>query len=568
MATIIINVKNTLIFFELFYIFISKRKNGFIVIYVWFYDSSNFFNMTHFYKFYLVFLSCFLLTITSCKESGEPGKESETAENIPFNNPVLQGDFADPSVVRVGQEYWATATSSEWAPLYPILNSNNLQDWKITGHVFPDGPPEWAEAHFWAPEISYDRDKFYIYYTAKKKDGPLCVGVASSTSANGPYKDHGPIVCQEAGAIDGFPVRDEEGKLFLIWKEDGNSRGEPTPMWGQEMNEERTQLLGEKFELFRNDPSTWEGNLVEGAYIIRKGDYYYTFYSGDACCGRGCTYGVGVARAKQLTGPWEKYENNPIKRENEEWKCAGHGTLVKTEDERYYFLYHAYAKDGTVYTGRQGLLNEVVWQEDGWPKFKAESNDVKALTRAKNDTKIKDDFNADELSQKWQWPVGNSPEYDLGNNALSLKAKPDKLGAVLAHRTLSPDYEAVTTVEVPRNGVQLGLAAIGDQNNALGISVAGNSIVLWQYKDGNEEILAEQEYSGNGSVQLKMEVEDGERYNFSWSKNGENWETFEGTNAVEGAYLPPWDRAVRVGLISKGASGNESVFDDFQVTGR
>ncbi|HYG17294.1 MAG TPA: family 43 glycosylhydrolase, partial [Ohtaekwangia sp.] len=175
---------------------------------------------------------------------------------------VLPGDYPDPSVVRIGNSYWATATTSNWAPIYPLMESEDLIHWQNRGHVF-ETPPSWADFYFWAPEISYDDGKVYVYYSAHKKDGNLCLGIASADKPEGPYKDHGPLMCEEAGSIDAFPMRDEHGKLFLIWKEDGNSVGKPTPIWAMPLNEDRTALTGEKVELFRND-APWEGNLVEG----------------------------------------------------------------------------------------------------------------------------------------------------------------------------------------------------------------------------------------------------------------------------------------------------------------
>src|SRR5689334_2820460 len=215
---------------------------------------------------------------------------------------VLPGDYPDPSVVKIGDKYWATATTSNWAPAYPLLESTDLIHWKTRGAVFPE-LPQWADYYFWAPEISYENGKVYIYYAAHKKDGNLCLGVASADKPEGPYKDHGPLMCEEDGSIDGFAMRDENGKLFLIWKEDGNSIRQPTPIWAMEMNEERTALTGEKKELFRNDAS-WEANLVEGVSMIRHGEYYYAFYAGAGCCGRECSYAMGVARSKKLLGPW------------------------------------------------------------------------------------------------------------------------------------------------------------------------------------------------------------------------------------------------------------------------
>ena len=489
--------------------------------------------------------------------------EEDPLDNI--QNPVLPGDFADPSVVRVGDDYWATATSSEWAPLFPLLHSKDLQNWDLVGHVFPEKRPDWAEAHFWAPEISYEDGKYYIYYTAKKKGGPLCVGVASSTDPKGPYKDHGPLVCQEAGAIDGFPIRDEQGDLYLIWKEDGNSRGEPTPMWGQRMNEERTELLGEKFELFRNDPETWEGNLVEGAFILKKDGYFYAFYSGDACCGRGCTYGIGVARAKELKGPWAKYEKNPIKKENDTWKCAGHGSLVQAANGRYYFLYHAYKRNGTVYTGRQGLLSEIIWTENGWPEFKKLGSVNQTVVSANELPDLNVDFEKQSLSQEWQWPVGDKPEYRVVDGVLMLKSEPDQIGAVAARRTLSPNYRAITAVteESSPEGSH-GLASIGDENNALGVSVSQENIEVWKVEEGKREQISAQK-KNVPVVYLKMEVRNGEKYEFFWSEDGENWNSFPNQRELNGYFLPPWDRAVRVGLVSKGPENSRGVFSKFEV---
>ncbi|HYC85941.1 MAG TPA: glycoside hydrolase family 43 protein, partial [Chryseosolibacter sp.] len=239
---------------------------------------------------------------------------------------VMPGDFPDPSVTKIGDTYWASATTSNWAPAFPLLASKDLVHWQLRGHAFPQ-LPSWADYYFWAPEISYENGRVFLYYAAHKRDGNLCVGIASADTPEGPYRDHGPIICQEVGSIDAFPMRDDKGKLYLIWKEDGNSVNKPTPIWAAEMNEDRTQLIGEKTELFRNT-AAWEGNLVEGVSMIRHNGYYYAFYAGAGCCGRGCSYGLGVARAANLLGPWEKYRGNPLLATTDTWKCPGHGTPV------------------------------------------------------------------------------------------------------------------------------------------------------------------------------------------------------------------------------------------------
>ncbi|WP_187263319.1 family 43 glycosylhydrolase [Pontibacter beigongshangensis] len=530
-------------------------------------------------KHFFIFLySCLLLSCSSNRS--EEAVEDATvaaASGTTYTNPVLPGDYADPSVVRVGDDYWATATSSEWAPLFPLLHSKDLVNWETVGHVFPENLPEWAEAHFWAPEIAYENGKYYIYYTAKKKGGNLCVGVASATSATGPYTDHGPLICQEVGSIDGFEIRDEKGDLYLVWKEDGNSRGLPTPIWAQQMNEERTALTGQMFEMFRNDPDSWEGGLVEGSAIVRRNGYYYHFYAGDACCGRECTYGIGVARAKTLQGPWEKHLENPIMQKNDDWKCPGHGTVVTDASGQDYMLYHAYSTSASVYPGRQGMLDKILWEENGWPRFETNSPAIsaslahKAAATTATAREVQEEFMEAELSQRWQWPVGQKPTFSLtagSEGTLALTASPDRIGATLAQRTLQADYTATTAIQkssLPA-GVMAGLTAIGDQENAVGVALRNDEIVLWSVRGGKEETVAKTAAPKAGIIQLRLITTQGDQMTFAWSTDGATWNDLHGGKAVNADYLPPWDRGVRVGLTAKGPATATATFNWFRMS--
>src|SRR5690606_524977 len=116
-----------------------------------------------------------------------------------------------------------------------------------------------------------------------------------------------------------------------------------------------------------NDQS-WEGGLVEGIAIFRKNGYFYATYSARGCCEIDCDYVTGVARSKTLLGPWEKYDQNPVIKDNSGWKCPGHGTVVEEEGERS-LIKHAYNTTGSVYVGRQGVLQKVEWTADQWPVF-------------------------------------------------------------------------------------------------------------------------------------------------------------------------------------------------------
>ncbi|MBD0283955.1 MAG: family 43 glycosylhydrolase [Flavisolibacter sp.] len=469
---------------------------------------------------------------------------------------VLPGDYPDPSVVKIGDTYWASATTSNWFPAYPLLKSKDLINWETTGNVFTT-MPQWADFYFWAPEISYDNGKVYIYYAAHKKNGNLCVGVASADRPEGPYKDHGPLICQEVGSIDAFPMRDEAGKLHLIWKEDANSVGKPTPIWIQPLNEERTALTGERKELFRNNES-WEKNLVEGVSMIKHGDWFYAFYAAAGCCGAGCDYATGVARSKNLLGPWEKYNKNPVLTDYGEWKCPGHGTPIE-KDGRYYFLYHAYNKNTSIYTGREGLLMEFRFTPDGWIEFVQDNAPDVAIPQ-----KITDAFKGRNVSTNWQWSVFQQPEHTIRRGRLQLGAMPIPTGAFLGQKTYTGNYGVSVLVKIKKSDAAAGIGAIGDEKNAVTALVQDNKIILLQVKDGKESIVIEQAVTAKKNLYLQMHVANGKNITFLYSSDGKTFQPLN-TQAIDASYLPPWDRAVRAGLIAKGASGQKAVFDNFEL---
>lgn len=462
---------------------------------------------------------------------------------------VLPGDHPDPSVAEINGAYWASATSSNWAPAFPLLVSDDLIHWTLRGHVFPE-LPQWADYYFWAPEISYDSGKVYVYYSAHKKEGNLCLGVATAEKPEGPYTDLGPIMCQEVGSIDAFPMRDENGKLFLIWKEDANSVGKPTPIWMSEMKEDRTGLIGEKVELFRND-AAWESNLVEGVAMIRHGEYIYAFYAGAGCCGRDCTYATGIARSRKLAGPWEKFPGNPVMKSDDEWICPGHGTPIE-KDGKYYFLYHAYDKKAGVFFGRQGLVREFEFTSDGWIRFLPDSQaDIKPST-------VRDEFDSTKLHALWQWSVFKQPDFDLRDGSLILSGDARDWD-FLAQKPYEANYRARIKVNVGESSAQAGIAAIGDEKNIVGATVDKSKITLWKRRLGKDTVLLEETVAPGKFLFLEMKVEDGHRITFRCSTNGKSYREIN-RRPIDGAFLPPWDRPVRVGIIAK---DGEAVFENF-----
>lgn len=472
---------------------------------------------------------------------------------------VLRGDHADPSVVKIGDTYWASATTSNWFPAYPLLSSKDLVNWKMNGYVF-NQMPAWADYYFWAPEISHENGKVYIYYAAHKKGGNLCLGIASSDKPEGPYKDHGPLMCQEVGSIDAFPMRDENGKLYIIWKEDGNSVNLPTPIWAQQLNEERTALIGEKKELFRNDKG-WEGNLVEGVSMIKQGDYYYAFYAAAGCCGKECTYQTGVARSKNLLGPWEKYEKNPILTHDNKWNCPGHGTPVE-QDGKHYFLYHAYDKNTHVYTGREGLKIEYRFTPDNWIEFIKDSSamDVPMVN-------VDDKFKGTALSSQWQWSVFQPTYYKIKRGRLQLAALPTATGAFLGTKTLSGNYTATVELKTKRTNATAGIGAIGDERNTVSVLLENGVLKVISIKDSSATTILEKSIDIKKNLFLQMQVSNGKDISFFYGRNNITFQQLN-DNPIDGSFLPPWDRALRIGLLAKGDANQKATFDNFHVENR
>ncbi len=493
---------------------------------------------------------------------------------VNFSNPVLPGDFPDPSIVRVGEDYWATATSSEWAPLFPILHSRDLVNWELKATVF-DQKPAWSSKNYWAPEISFHKGKFYVYYVGKKIDGPLSIAVATAENPTGPWTDHGPLIGQSEGSIDAVAVTDENDERYLIWKADGNSRGKPTVIYAQKLLEDGTKLVGEMKEILRND-TPWEGSIIEGPFVQKRGDWFYIFYAGgNGCCGKQCNYGTGVARSRKLLGPFEKYSGNPILASNETWKCPGHGSIVTTADGRDFFLCHAYDAKRMNYVGREGVLNEIKWNKEGWPIINEDkgvrSQGVSPHGKVqRTDLEFVDDFATTNLNLRWQWPHSLEPHFKIEKGELILTAPADArnnlFGSVMAVQTTTGNYAATALVDVREmpSGSRAGLFAFGDLDNALGVTLGDGKVTLHRRQKNKTETLGAIDSPALSEIYLRMEAKEGHRFQFSvWS--GTNWKSVGENLDLEGDYLPPWDRGVRIALTVGGVGDATAKFDWLRV---
>ncbi|HEY5934320.1 MAG TPA: family 43 glycosylhydrolase [Kofleriaceae bacterium] len=295
----------------------------------------------------------------------------EGAPKPPYENPVVANDCPDPGVLATGTPptYYAICTGGR----FRIRRSHDLVMWENTdAFVFPSGKPPYAANgdRNWAPEMHEVGGKFLVYYTSVNAADVLSIGVASSSSPLGPYVDRGsPLVEHPQGVIDATYVA-AGGKHYLAYKIDGNSVGEPTPIYLRELAADGMAFAAgsAQVEILRNAPGTWEGGVAEAPWIVEHGGMFYLFYSGNVYDAR---YRTGVARATSIAGPYTKYAGNPILKNDATWVGPGHGSVVAV-GAKHYFVYHAWRNDGAggndVPKGRQILVDEIVWA-DGWPRI-------------------------------------------------------------------------------------------------------------------------------------------------------------------------------------------------------
>ena len=481
-----------------------------------------------------------------------------------FKNPVIAGDLPDPTVIRVGKMYYAAGTSSDFAPIYPLYESADLVNWKQIGSAFNE-VPAWASDSFWAPELFYKDGTFYLYYTAKRKgDRISCIGVATTKDLSKGFTDHGIIVQWGNEAIDGFVFQDDNKKMYFCWKAYGLTKGRPVEILASEMNADGLSLVGDHFSLTRYDES-WKGEGDEGPCLVKHGEYYYLFYSVGGCCDNRCSYRVRVSRSKNLKTGWEQLPE-PILEGGSLWKCPGHGTLVSTPENRFFYLYHSYNAIDFEYIGRQGMLGEVVWNEvTGWPLFKeGNTPSVQAempfpRTRQQRDSIYSDNFSTDKNLKFWQWDLKKpKPVISISNGLLTFSASRKEIAfAGLSPKTGNYSFEA----EIAQITDDLsGICIYGNSKNLLTLAVSRSKMVLFRLKNGEKEFLAETVIPESTPVFLKMEATHGRVYRFFWSNDQKNWIAvkIQNEDTLDGNFLPQWGVAMRTGLLIDGKSGSFS----------
>jgi arabinan endo-1,5-alpha-L-arabinosidase len=337
------------------------------------------------------------LALASCAlaPSGSPPAPAAYA------NPVLDADFPDPAVLLApdGFHYaYATQTSRDGRMVnIQVARSRDLVGWQHLGDALP-AKPRWASQtqDFWAPHVVRDGDRYIMYYSAKPDvaladtSKGLCLAIATATSPTGPFVDQGqPLRCGDSFVeIDPFAYDDPEtGKRLLYWGSGFKS------IKVQELAPDRVSFAAgsSAHDLVSPNPTKDAFPvLVEGAWVLRRGGYYYLFYSGDNCCGPKANYAVMVARSRNATGPFQTLEqataapHSIILAKNDRWFAPGHNSVVTDRHGNDWMVYHAVDAGNPrakatdeINTRRIMLIDRIVWR-NGWPVVNGPSRDRQA----------------------------------------------------------------------------------------------------------------------------------------------------------------------------------------------
>lgn len=316
----------------------------------------------------LLALAAAVLVLSACSITTPP-VSSDPTPGVSFRNPILSIDFPDPFILKANGRYYAYATNSGHRRVQ-VAVSTDLISWELLQDAMPK-VPRWATSQTgltWAPEVMKIGDRYVLYYTTRDiRSNRQCVGAASSDQPEGPFTDTnpGPVVCQsdEGGTIDASPFEDN-GRLLLYFKNDGNCCGMPTRIYVQEMAADGLSMVGEPQALLVNDQA-WEGGVIEAPSMVKKDGKYYLFFSANDYSNE--KYAVGYALCDSPTGPCKDAQENPILKSHKDLNPPvvgpGHQAVLQIGNDTWIF-YHVWEVDqeGRPAGRRQLWLDRIDWK--------------------------------------------------------------------------------------------------------------------------------------------------------------------------------------------------------------
>jgi xylan 1,4-beta-xylosidase len=360
-----------------------------------------------------------------------------------IQNPILRGFNPDPSIVRVGDDYYIATSTFEWFPGVQIHHSRDLVNWRLLTRPLtrpsqlnmlgaPDG------CGVWAPCLTHADGRFWLIYTDVKRYGRTTVGGASGASLRdfhnylvtadsieGPWSD--PVYLNSSG-FDPSLFHDDDGRKWLLnqlW-DHRPGRNRFAGVVAQRYDPAAQALVGERRNIF---PGTALG-LTEAPHLYKRDGWYHLI---TAEGGTGFGHAVTMARSRTLEGPYELHPDGPAltarDRPHAPLQRAGHADLVETPDGRTWMAYlcgRPLPNRGRCVLGRETAIQPMTWGEDGWLRTRDGSGDPELAPPspglplspwpAASDW---EDFDAPDLPIDFQWLRSPFPD-----ELFSLTARP------------------------------------------------------------------------------------------------------------------------------------------------
>jgi beta-xylosidase/acetyl esterase/lipase len=490
--------------------------------------------------------------------------------NGTYTNPVIDADYSDPDVIRVGDDYWMISSSFNRVPGIPILHSRDLVNWTIVNHALPKLVPEGHYSHLqhgcgvWAPSIRFHAGKYWIYYP----DPDFGIYVVTATDPRGVWSE--PVLVKAGkGLIDTCPFWDEDGKAYLVHAWARSRAGVGNRLTLCRLSDDGFSLLDEGQVIIDADKLPGWRTLEGPKFYKRKGWYYVFAPAGGVRGGY-----QAVFRSRAIQGPYEArivldQGRTPINGPHQ-------GAWVDTPKGEHWFLHF---QELNAY-GRVVHLQPMRWTDDDWVVVgtnpDAEGKSEPVLRHAKPALPLQpiavpatsDDFIGPSLGLQWQWqanPQAGWASFPGKGEGLRLACVPLENGNshFTAGHLLSQKFPARAFVATTRLGLdakadgdRAGLMISGFDYAWIGIvSMAGqNTLVMRSCLKADqgavETTRAELPLSGN-RVWLRVTVTDGAHCRFSYSADGQRFIEFgEPFTAQSGRWI-----GSTVGLFASSVPG-------------
>ncbi len=304
------------------------------------------------FLFTLTFLTL-LIQFASCKaKETENRPEDKTPE-------LVKVPFGDPFIMLWQDKYYAYGTHADNG--IEVLISDDLQTWSVpagvTNGLALDKADVWADRFFWAPEVYHVNGKFYMYYSA---DEHICV--ATSDSPLGPFKQdiQKPMIEGEK-CIDNSLFIDDDGKPYLFFDRFNDGLN----IWVAELEDNLLNIKPGTMQKCISVSQPWEEvwpRVNEGSFVIKRNGVYFMTYSANSY--ESPFYGVGVATSTKITGPWIKYENNPIFQKPGNLVGVGHSAMFTGKDGKLRKVFHAHNSTTQIHP-RHMYITNVTFENKG-----------------------------------------------------------------------------------------------------------------------------------------------------------------------------------------------------------